>query len=123
MNFREKETTCTSRSPTISPNDLLIFLEGFGFVQSYNQEVQIFFVLFCFVFILLGPHLQHLEVPRPGVESELQLLAYTTVTAMQDLSHVCDLHHSSRQHWILNLLSEARDQTQALRDLSRVRYC
>uniref|UniRef100_A0A8D0MWT5 Large ribosomal subunit protein P1 n=1 Tax=Sus scrofa TaxID=9823 RepID=A0A8D0MWT5_PIG len=28
-----------------------------------------------------------------------------------DLSHVFDLHHSSWQHRILNLLSEARDQT------------
>ena len=31
-----------------------------------------------------GPHLQHMEVPRPGAESELQLLAYTTATAMPD---------------------------------------
>ena len=26
----------------------------------------------------LGPHLQHMEVPRLGVKSELQPLAYTT---------------------------------------------
>ena len=32
-----------------------------------------------------------MEVPRLGVESELQLLACTTATATQDLSHVCDL--------------------------------
>ena len=37
-----------------------------------------------------------------------QLLAYTTATATQDTSHICDVHHSSQQHWILNLLSEAR---------------
>ena len=37
--------------------------------------------------------------------------AYTTATAMSDLSHICDLQHSSPQHWILNPLSEARDQT------------
>ena len=30
---------------------------------------------------------------------------------MQDLSRVCDLHHSSRQYWILNPLSKARDRT------------
>ena len=30
----------------------------------------------CFVF--LGPHLRQIEVPRLGVELELQLLAYTT---------------------------------------------
>ena len=29
-----------------------------------------------------------------GFESELQLLAYTTVTARQDLSHICNLCHS-----------------------------
>ena len=32
-----------------------------------------------------------MEVPRLGVELELQLLAYTTVTAMPDPSHICDL--------------------------------
>ena len=36
-----------------------------------------------------------MEVLRLGVESELQLLAYTIVIAMPDLSHICDLHHSS----------------------------
>jgi len=59
-----------------------------------------------------------MEVPRLGVEWELQLPAYTTVTAMPDLSHVYDLHHSSRQDWILNPLSEARDQTLILMDTS-----
>ena len=32
----------------------------------------------------LGLHLQHVEVPRPGIKSELQLPAYTTATAMPD---------------------------------------
>ena len=31
-----------------------------------------------------------MEVPRLGVESELQLPAYTTATATQDLSRACD---------------------------------
>ena len=61
-----------------------------------------------------------MEVPRLGVELELQLPAYTTATATQDLSHVCKLHHSAQQHRILNLLSEARDQTRALMDTSQV---
>ena len=45
-----------------------------------------------------------------GVESELQLPAYAPApaTAMPDLSHICDLCHSSQQRWILNPLSEAR---------------
>ena len=50
-----------------------------------------------------------MEVPRLGVELELQLLAYTTATAMQGLSHVFNLHHSSWQHQVLNPLSEVRD--------------
>ena len=41
-------------------------------------------VFFFFFFGFLGPHLQHLEVPRLGVELELQLLFYTTVAATQD---------------------------------------
>ena len=68
------------------------------------------FVLFCF----LGLHLQHMKVPRLGVVSELQLQAYTTATATQDLSWVCDLHHlhrRSKQHRILTPPSEARDWT------------
>ena len=50
-----------------------------------------------------------MEVPRLGVESELRLPAYATVTATQDPSRVFDLHHSSQQRQILNALSEARD--------------
>ena len=61
-----------------------------------------------------------MEVPRLGVESELQLLAYATATATQDLKCGYDLHHSSWQHWILNPLSRARDQTQVLMDTSQV---
>ena len=32
-------------------------------------------------FFFLGPHPLHMEAPRLGVESELQLPAYTTATA------------------------------------------
>ena len=49
-----------------------------------------------------------MEVPRLGVQLELQLLAYATATATPDLSCVFDLHHISQQHRILNPLSEAR---------------
>ena len=40
-------------------------------------------------------YLWHMEVPRLGVQSELQLPAYTTATATPDLSRICNLHHSS----------------------------
>ena len=61
-----------------------------------------------------------MEVHRLGVESELQLPAYTTATSMPDLIHVCDLYHGLQQCWILNLLSEARDRTRIFLDTSWV---
>ena len=61
-----------------------------------------------------------MEVPRLGVESELQLPAYTEATATPDPSCVCDLHHSAWQRWILNSLSEARDQTCFFMDTNQV---
>ena len=66
------------------------------------------FLLF-FFFVFLGLHLWHMESPRLGVKSELQLPAYTTATATWDLSCVCDLHCSLWQHRVFNPLSEARD--------------
>ena len=52
-----------------------------------------------------------MEVPRLGVELELQLPAYATATATQDPNHVCDL------------LSEARDRTHNLVVPSLIRFC
>ena len=77
----------------------------------------------CHFFFSLRPHLQHMEVPRLGMEPELQLRAYTTATAMPDPSRVCHLHHSSQWHQILNPLSKARDQTCNLMVPSRICFC
>ena len=49
-----------------------------------------------------------MEVPRLGVESELQLPAFKTATATSDPSRISDLHHTSRQCQMLNPLTEAR---------------
>ena len=57
---------------------------------------------------------------QDGVQSELQLLAYATATAMPDPNCVCDLNHSSRQRQILNPLNEVRDGTRVLMDASQV---
>ena len=77
------------------------------------EYLGLFFCLFvCFVlffFGFLGPHLQHMDVPRQRIDSELQLLAYTTATAMQGLSCVCAPHRSLQQYWIPDPLSKARD--------------
>ena len=67
----------------------IIFLGQFSLSTVYNQNIYFYFY-FVLSFIFLGLHLQHMEVPRLGVELELQLLAYTTPTAMPDPSHVCD---------------------------------
>ena len=66
--------------------------------------------------------MRHMEVPRLGVKSELQLPAYTTATATRDPSRICNLHHNSWQHQIFNPLSEARDQTRVLMATSWVCY-
>ena len=76
-----------------------------------------------YVFCFLGLHLRDLEIPRLGVQLELQLPAYTTATATQDPCCISDLHHSSQQCQILNLLSEARDQTCNLMVPSWIRFC
>jgi len=62
-----------------------------------NQEIAFF-----------GLHLQHVEVPRLGVTSELPP-TYAPATATPDPSQVCKLHHGSWQCWILNSLIEAGD--------------
>ena len=85
------------------------------------DEHSVIFTLFLWSFVLLGPHLKHMEVPRLGVELELQLPAYTTASAMLDLSPICDLHHTSGQRQILNLLNKARNQTCVLMVTSQVR--
>ena len=72
--------------------------------------------------VFLGPHLRHMEVPRLGVTSELQLPVYITATATRDPRLICHLHHSSCQCQILNPLSEARDGTHILMDSRQVGY-
>ena len=59
----------------------------------FNSSLSLFF-------LFLGLHPQHIEVPRLGVKSELQLPVYTTATATWDPSCICDLPHSSWQCWI-----------------------
>ena len=53
----------------------------------FNNKTQVFF----FFSASLTEH----GSSRLGVKCELQLPAYTTATATPDLSHICDLHHSS----------------------------
>ena len=71
------------------------------------------FCLFCFFLLLF----RAASVACGGSQ-----VRNATATAMQDLSHICDLHYSSRQYWILTPLSEASDWTQVFMDGSGVHF-
>ena len=75
----------------------------FFFLFTLKKFVKLIYFLFSWL------HLRHMEVPGPEVESELQLLAYTTALATPDPGCICNLCHSLQQGQILNPLSEARD--------------
>ena len=64
---------------------------NFVFQSDYRDA------FFIFIFCFLGSHSRHMEVPRLGVQSELQLPAYPRATATPDLNHICDLHHNSQK--------------------------
>ena len=68
-----------------------------------------FFFFFFFWSCFRAIPTAYMEVPSLGVESELWPLAYFTIIAMSGLRHVCDLHHTSQQCWILNPLNKPRD--------------
>ena len=84
--------------------------------------VQCLFIYLCLSFCLFRALPWHMDVPRLGVEWELQLLAYTTATAIPDPSLVCGLYYSSWQCRILDPLSEARDRTCIFMVPSRIRF-
>ena len=52
-----------------------------------------------------------MEVPRLGSNWSYSCQPMPPATATPDPSRICDLHHSSQQCWILNPVSESRDQT------------
>ena len=77
--------------------------------SSFLSLLSPFLLLLLFFFFCL-----FMEVPRLGVESELQ--SYATAIATPDPSLICDPLHSSWQQRILNPLSRARNQTRILMD-------
>ena len=97
------------------PQSEMYIYTDFNIVPPFTQILWDFVCLFVFVF--LGPHPRHMEIPRLGVKWELY-----TATATRDLSHIYDLHNSSHQCWILNPLIEARDRTCVPMDTTQVRY-
>ena len=101
------------------PNTLLLFF----FSVQHGDPVTYTCIFQSFFFCFLGPHSWHMEVPRLGVELELQLPGYATATETWDPSCICSLHHSSWQCQIPDLLSKARDRTCILMDTSLIHFC
>ena len=95
-----------------------VFRKNFS-TNSVPSFFKFHFVLFYFI---CGHSCRIWKFSRLGIESEPQVPAYTTATATLDLSCICSLHHSSRQCWILNPLSETRDQTCVLMDSSQISF-
>ena len=91
-------------------------------LRAYARaSISCLFIYLCVYLFILGLYVQHMEVPRPGVKLELQLPAYTTAPATQDLSHNCDLCRILWQHRIFNPPREASDTVLVLNPLSHSR--
>ena len=87
--------------PHIIPKSTNELSKATGFkhtVSKMNNKKEYFwsiFFFFFFFFFFFVPFLGLLKNSLPGVEMGMHLPAYTTAIALWDLSHVCDLHHSS----------------------------
>ena len=65
-----------------------------GCLLGFSLSLSLFFVFFFFLLFKAAPVAYG--------SSQARGLMGVTAAAMPDLSLICDLHHSSRQHWILN---------------------
>ena len=78
--FHQKTPECLLHSPEIQlrvPQPQISYLLTYlSFTQSFGYYFHIF--------LFLEPNLQHMDVPRVGVESELQLLAYSHSNARSE---------------------------------------
>ena len=97
----------------------------FSFQLLDPWQVCRYFYISCCLFFFLKPHLQHMEVPGPGVKSELHLQSIpqpqqhwiwaTSVTHAEACSNAGSLSYwgrsgieavcSQRCHWVLNMLN------------------
>ena len=82
-----------------------------------GQEALVLFTLlfFIFAFSTAAPEAYGGSQARGQIRATpaglRQSHSNARATATPDSSHICDLHHGSQQHRILNPLSKARDQT------------
>ena len=85
---------------------ILIMAEQYPIVYICN-------ILFIFFFLFMATRGAYGNSQARG-QIELKLPTYTTATATQDPSFICNLRHSLRQCWILDPQTEAKDQTHIL---------
>ena len=120
--FLKKKLTSSFLLTTLKKQiKFLIFFIKSELYTSLLRLGIFFFLSFLLLLLILGPLPRHMEVPRLGVELELQPSDYATATATQHPSRICNLHDSSRQRQILNPLSKARARTHNLMVPSRIR--
>ena len=89
-------------------------VQGHGISMIWGlQEVLLFKIKTFFLLFMAA----RMEVPRPGVELELQLPAFTTATATQDLTYTTACGNSGPQP-----TEQGRDWTCVLVDTSQIPY-
>ena len=83
-------------------------LEGPRVHLQFSGKLRVWIVLGFFCFVLSFAFSGAAPVAYGSSQARGQIGAYTRATATQDPSCIRDLHHSSQQRRILNLLSKVR---------------
>jgi len=89
----------------------------------YRFFFSVFFLFFFFFFFcLFGAAAEAYGSSQSSslIRAESADLCHTHSSTRSEPSHVCNLHHCSWQHWILNPLNEVRDRNCVLMDTSRL---
>ena len=67
----------------------------FSFLFSFSLSFFLSFPFFVVIVVFLGWHLQHMEIPKLGNESEVQLPAYTTQHQIRAMSATYTAAHGN----------------------------
>ena len=106
----EKKRDISNKSyggPCLDPHSDKLKVQRYLLDNQNGKSTEWVMILrdYLFIYLLFRNAAAAYGGSQTGIESELQLPAYTTATATQDPSHICILHHSSWQCRILNPLS------------------
>ena len=89
-------------------------------ITEENRGKAIFLFVCFWSFVLSGPHPQHMEVPR--LEGLIRAIAADLYQSHSNARSKPHLQPTPQQCWILNSLSEVRDQTCNLMVPSLIRF-